>query len=59
MEEKIEKKIRYFIKKKTETATIHQNNIVNTKTEKNFKTQVTQEQGKEQNSTPQIKTHDD
>jgi hypothetical protein len=31
MERKIEMKIRYFIKEKTETATIHQNNIVNTK----------------------------
>jgi hypothetical protein len=48
MERKIEIKVRYFIKKKKRK---RQNSIktgiVNTKTEKNFMTQVTQEQGKE------------
>ena len=56
MERKIEMKIRYFIKKKMETSTLHHHGILTQKFRKNFKTQVTQEQEKEQNSTPQIST---
>jgi hypothetical protein len=54
MERKIEMKIRYFIKEKTETSTIHQNNIVNTKNpEKTSKHESHRnEREKEQNGTP-------
>jgi hypothetical protein len=56
MERKIEMKIKYFIKEKIETSTLHHHGILRRKFRKK-KLQVTQEQGKEQNSTPQINTN--